>query len=405
MDTTAGRPPQFFVNQITAVALDARGEVFVAGDFSPRLTCGATTLVGVPNEQHAFFARLAGISGQWLWAVAAQGTTISSGRGLAVDAAGVLYAVGDFFGGGFRLGTAAVGGRGGGDGFAARLDPATGQSQWVRVITSFGFDDAYAVVADGLGCWVGGAFSQQITLGPTTLTASGSASNAVLAHLNAAGSWTSASGAGGDGFSHLNRLTRLEPGEVVLTGSFQHEAVFGFDTLRATGSLDAFVARYVAGAAQPWQALGQVGGADLDFGNGLTTYRGPGGAWGFHLSGAFRSPVVTLGALPPLTNVANTDGCAYLATWSSAPLGTPSVPSETAAFTLAPNPAATLTRLTLATSPTAPLPVTVLDALGRPVRRATLEAGQTEIALDVRGLPAGLYVVRAGQQTGRLVVE
>ena len=48
--------------------------------------------------------------------------------------------------------------------------------------------------------------------------------------------------------------------------------------------------------------------------------------------------------------------------------------------------------------------VVVLDGLGRVVRRTGAAAGQP-VAWPLMGLPAGVYVVRAGAATRRLVVE
>ncbi len=70
-----------------------------------------------------------------------------------------------------------------------------------------------------------------------------------------------------------------------------------------------------------------------------------------------------------------------------------------------PNPATSGTatvRLTVPGGVDATAPVTVLDAAGRVVRRTVLSA---ESALDVRGLPAGVYAVRCAGATARLVVE
>jgi len=49
--------------------------------------------------------------------------------------------------------------------------------------------------------------------------------------------------------------------------------------------------------------------------------------------------------------------------------------------------------------------VQVLDALGRTVRLLALSAHATELTLSVVELPAGVYVVRCGAATARLVVE
>jgi hypothetical protein len=49
--------------------------------------------------------------------------------------------------------------------------------------------------------------------------------------------------------------------------------------------------------------------------------------------------------------------------------------------------------------------VVVLDALGRAVRRQVVPARAAAVTLSVAGLAPGLYLVRCGAATGRLVVE
>ncbi len=73
----------------------------------------------------------------------------------------------------------------------------------------------------------------------------------------------------------------------------------------------------------------------------------------------------------------------------------------TPAFTVFPNPTHHTVRFTGAPAGQ----VTILDAVGRTVRTTTIAVGQPEAILSVEGLPAGLYFVRAGRQTRRLVVE
>jgi hypothetical protein len=69
-------------------------------------------------------------------------------------------------------------------------------------------------------------------------------------------------------------------------------------------------------------------------------------------------------------------------------------------FAFSPNPASTTVQLTGATGATA----TLFDGLGRVVGSAPISPGGTA-ALDVHTLPAGLYLLRAGGATRRLVVE
>ena len=76
-------------------------------------------------------------------------------------------------------------------------------------------------------------------------------------------------------------------------------------------------------------------------------------------------------------------------------------PREPAA--LFPNPARHAATLRLPAG-TAPAPLVLTDALGRPVRRYPAPAGP-EATLDLRGLPAGLYLLRGAGPAQRLAVE
>ena len=49
-------------------------------------------------------------------------------------------------------------------------------------------------------------------------------------------------------------------------------------------------------------------------------------------------------------------------------------------------------------------PLLLLDALGREVRRYPAPTG-TEATLDLRGLPAGVYVLRSGTGSQRLAID
>ena len=74
-----------------------------------------------------------------------------------------------------------------------------------------------------------------------------------------------------------------------------------------------------------------------------------------------------------------------------------------ARLALWPNPATGATvRLTVPGGVAETAPVLVLDAAGRVVRRAALGTAGT---LDVRGLAPGVYAVRCGGATARLVIE
>ena len=70
-----------------------------------------------------------------------------------------------------------------------------------------------------------------------------------------------------------------------------------------------------------------------------------------------------------------------------------------------PNPARTAATLRLPAPAPEPRTATLADALGREVRRLPVPARATSAILNLAGLAPGLYVVRCGAATGRLMVE
>lgn len=74
------------------------------------------------------------------------------------------------------------------------------------------------------------------------------------------------------------------------------------------------------------------------------------------------------------------------------------------ALAIYPNPAQASAILSLAAASSAQ-PVLLLDALGRVQRQQLLPANTSTLALDLANLPTGMYAVRCGAATARLVVE
>ena len=75
-----------------------------------------------------------------------------------------------------------------------------------------------------------------------------------------------------------------------------------------------------------------------------------------------------------------------------------------AAQSVYPNPARTAAIWALPSAPQA-RPVQVYDAQGREVRRQELASQASRVVLDVRSLAPGVYLIRCGQFTTRLVVD
>ncbi|GAB3304503.1 PQQ-dependent sugar dehydrogenase [Hymenobacter tenuis] len=84
---------------------------------------------------------------------------------------------------------------------------------------------------------------------------------------------------------------------------------------------------------------------------------------------------------------------------------TSTTPKQNRNLSLWPNPAQQTATLQLPTPATATTSVEVQDALGRAVRSTQFLAGQSIVTLPLQGLRAGVYSVKMGAATQRLVVE
>ena len=380
----------------SALAADNRGSVYVTGEFRSTMALfGPFTLTnantnGTPD---AFVARLSA-GGAWQWAVRAGGLSPDFGNAITVDGTGDVYLTGSFTDSASFGPTAPLRSRGGWDVFVAKLSPA-GSWQWsVRAGstssdtgTQLATDRANNVYVTG-NLWASGA-----DFGPTTLGGSGG-TELFVTKLTSRGGWQWAVRAGGTDLDYGWALAADPGGNVYVTGEFS-SATFpiGTTTLtNPTGVSALFVAKLTTNGA--WEWVTRAAGPGLQYSRGVAVD----GTGRVYVAGLCFGDI-TFGATT-LPSTGRFSGNIFLARLSPPPTG---LPAETAApaFTLAPNPAhhtATLTGLAPGAA------VTLLDGVGRTVRQEQADAAGTT-TLDVRGLPTGLYLVRAGGATQRLVVE
>lgn len=382
---------------LTSLAVTPAGAATVAGAYtSDSLAFGATVLtdplVG-PAGRSLFVARLA-VGGTWLGAVSAQSATTDTGwdnnfplgAHLALDAAGNAYLTGAGGDSAARFGafTVPVG-----SSYVARLSAANAW-QWAQPVSA-----ALTALTTGGGSVLvaGSFFDYTLTLGATTLVHSAYDSanpyvpNGFVAMLDPlTGAWGWATGTGQ---AEIRALATDLAGDVYLTGQLTGPATLGTTTLVGPTEFNdtrLFVASLTATGAARWAVADTVTYAGSS-GNGLgldaagNVYVG--GTEGYH---AFS---------PGPSGAALVARVAHVGVLAVAP------PGRHATFVLYPNPATGKVRLSGAPAG----PVSLTDALGRTVRTTLLPAGQTEATLDLAGLPAGLYLMRSGAQTRRLVVE
>ena len=383
--------------------------VYVAGEFnSVAADFGSVVLTGALFAD-VFVAKLtdAGPSGAFVWAQQAGGPRGDAATALAVRGTSV-YVAGEFNSPTADFGATALTSAGGSDVFITKLLDAgsSGSFAWAQRAGGTGSDYATALAVSGTGMYVAGYFeSATAGFGSTTLV-SGGASDAFVAKLTDAGptggfAWAQRAGGTGDDIASALAVSGTS---VCVAGVFDSPtAGFGATSLAnanpGTRGFDVFVAKLTdAGPSGGFAWAQRAGGNSNEFTSSLAV-----SGTSVYVAGSFLGSTTAFGAItltvpPPSSRVG------FLAALTDPTLTATTVaagPREPAQ--LFPNPArrtATLHRP--AGTPGAPL--TLTDATGRAVRRYPAPAGP-EAALDVEGLPAGLYLLRGAGPALRLAVE
>jgi len=386
----------------TALAVNG-ASVYVGGSYTDSAAdFGPYNLANLGNTD-GFIAKLAdaGPTASFAWAQGLGGAVSDRVLGLAVVGS-TVYATGYFTGVGW-FGTTTFSSLGRSDVFVAKLVDAGGTVSFGWVQRAGGVDDEQgrALVVRGTEVYVTGVFYGLATFGTTVLTSAG-LEDVFVTRLSDAGALASYAWAqrfGGGGIDWGNALV-VNSGSIYVGGAFTGSTVIGPNTLLSAGSYDGFVARLAENATGATVVWGQqLGGVQFDQAQGVVIS----GAR-LYVAGTL-SPPAAIGPFTIPVGIGINNQFGFLATVGATALGTAAAMAP-GAVACVPNPAHGRATVQLpAGTPTATL--TVLDALGRPVRTQT--ATGTRAELDLTGLAPGFYAVRvqagAATATQRLVVE
>ncbi len=402
-------------SQPLALALDPRGGVVMVGMFSDTLTLGTSTIVstgaspGYDNASDGFLARVSPF-GQWQSVVRVSGPSYDYLTDVTVDSSGAAIVAGEFLQG-VTLDSAA------GlffsspttyfafNSYIARLSAAN-TWEWA-VAAEFYRRGAYFGVSrlrlDRAGnVLVAGTFADSVRLGTHYLHATGinrDGGDAFVAKINGATrQWQWAQRLGGNTYENNNSSLALDAaGNIYVGGTFTGTIRLGSSVLTGPSAYPTgFVAKMSAAGAWQWGVQGRT--TDRSAVTALVVRA----ADELVVAGSFSSPL-TLGAT---TLPSGYLPMGFLATTGRVVGLEPETETETgAALTLYPNPARATVIVRINGTPTGPQTGVLFDALGRECRRFTLAAGQPETTLDLRACAPGLYVVRVGRHSQRLVVE
>jgi hypothetical protein len=260
----------------TGVAVDASGNVIVAGSFRGPVDFGGgalTNYYGIP--QTTFVAKYAAADGAYLWAKNFMSGSTDYANAVAVDANGNIVLTGGFQGimdmtlpGSSPYQNTGAGmvnsGSTNPDVYVAKLT-STGAYVWSHSYGAFEIDEGRGIAVDSGGNVV----VTGIRGGAGSITG-GAAGDMFVAKYAAADGTQLWSRGGGNGTAiDTGRAVAVDSSDnVLVTGSFGGTADFGGTSLTSTGGLDIFVAKYAAATgATLW--LKGYGGLLGDEGFGL----------------------------------------------------------------------------------------------------------------------------------------
>ena len=243
-----------------AVATDASGNVFVAGNFTGTVNFGGADLVGAGSTD-IFLAKY-NSAGVHQWSQRFGSVGFDQANSVAVDASGNVIVTG-FFNSTVNFGGGSLVSAGSDDIFVAKYN-AAGTHQWSQRFGSTSSDQGLSVAVDASGnTIVTGFYNLTVNFGGVNLVSNGS-SDIFLAEYNSTGvhQWSQHFGSTvGD----VGKSVAVGPGGVVyITGSFQGTINLGGANLTSAGSLDIFLAKYDSAGVHQWSQ--RFGGTGSDSG-------------------------------------------------------------------------------------------------------------------------------------------
>jgi hypothetical protein len=237
---------------------------------------------------------------QWLWAVQAGGPTggwgnYDAGTSIATDNQGNKYITGAFSDT-VTFGSHTLTASGLYDIFVAKMDPS-GTWLWAVKAGGLRYAEAVGIAVDDVGnAWVTGSIRGTVTFGSHTLTAEGYNIDVFVAKLDPSGNWLWAVSAGGTDINRGFCITPDGSGNAYVTGYFTGAATFGSQTLTASGdefNKELFVSKLDSNGNWLWTV--SAGGLSDDIGFSIAV-DGAGNIWvsgGFYGTVSFGSHTLT----------------------------------------------------------------------------------------------------------------
>ncbi|RYU79891.1 T9SS type A sorting domain-containing protein [Hymenobacter persicinus] len=224
------------------IAVAGDGSYFVVGSFSGTMTLGAVALTSGPGNGHGYVAKL-NAAGTVLWAKALESSSGDMNMNVAADAAGNVYVAG-YFTNDINLGGSAFTSSGT-DSFIVKYN-AQGVQQWAK---QAGASNAYVLglAADAAGnVTLAGDSDSNVSFGGGAVTGSG----VFVFRFSTTGTVLLGRRISNGGYAEGVALDGA--GNTYVTGSFGAQTAFGTINLTSAGELDIFVCKLDAAGTVLW---------------------------------------------------------------------------------------------------------------------------------------------------------
>ncbi|WP_437735335.1 nucleotide-binding protein [Sorangium sp. So ce1335] len=255
-----------------SVAIDADGNVLVAGQIEGTVDFGGGPLVATGAGVDAFVAKFDRY-GTHLWSKLFPGEGNQFAMAIDVDSSGDVVVAGRAFGS-IDLGGGELSSRGADDVFVARLD-ADGEHLWSKIFGGSGADRCDRVAIGPAGdVLVAGGFHGAVDFGAGALASAGMRDAFVLALDAEDGGTRFAVRAGGVGDDHAYAIAADATGDVLVAGHFSGAVDLGGGQLESEGLTDVFVARLGPSGDHVWSA--RFGGAEADEAHDIAVHQATG---------------------------------------------------------------------------------------------------------------------------------
>jgi len=258
---------------VASMAKDATGNIYITGQFYGNISLGGTNLASNNTSYDVFVAKINPLTGVFIWALKTGGDNSDDVGDIAVDGAGNVYVIGDYYSN-TTIGTTSFTSRGSYDIFLAKYN-TSGSFLWAKTCgtTSEDHGTCVAVNATGTDVFFLASFNGTLIFGPglgtNPITPSPSGNvEMLLAKFNSSGNYVWATYCSSGSIYPSDIIVDSAKNNFYFTGMLYNTANFrSINTpsifhLSSCSDSEPFIAKYSSNGVLQWAIAATGGGND-----------------------------------------------------------------------------------------------------------------------------------------------